>query len=688
MNAESNVAFKGKIFPRSCSVCGVFYQSARHYFVHSRKKVACRPKPYTCSECGRVFNYYWNLIAHEKRKYSCRSASAQEKAEKTVRSPKTNTSFVCSKCGTLFCYQKSYEKHCRKCQSSDAPDSAKSARSPSGDVFQDRPELATVESRPSTEVEEVPEDPPNSEGNAARRRHSFGAEAARPENRFVCKICDYSFVGAYAWSKHMKKHPSFKMPSNCFGCPVCGEVFYSAYILFRHQKRNQHWKRASSADDGDNEDALPPDGSVESENEGPAPSEGKDAKKVAGVKKEPAPSIARKPLDRPKCPTCGKFVARSRGKSTSFDHYFPCKWCSEQFRTAETTSGRRPSYECVRCDRRPTSRSRIQDASPEEVEVKREEKRNDESDAECGDKSKALERRSFRCSVCGSVFRDVTGYVSHSLNHFNSNRLDPNEISRDKPYECEICPEKFTHHQKVQMHFLRHLKTVASPSRHGDKGAESDGRSSLSVADGAGARLQIAKKSIFVKTDVDARLGARTGRSVYHYRGEAGSEIGQTAEEEETSGHDGKCPESSRKDANSRDECACGGCGPRVFPEVNRFLGLSDRGIREADASDGPRTLRNHFSRLLFLLVDDPELMRSLGWGKRRIDDILEEVLRHLGRKPAEGRDGMRRFRSNISLFFEVCIKDAVMEKLKSGCASTEELVVNMLLLCENSLKN
>lgn len=1032
MNPESNIVFKGKIFPRSCTICGVFYQSARHYFVHSRKKVACRPKPYTCSKCGRVFNYYWNLIAHEKRKYSCcskktsvtGSTSKIEKNiainDKNIRSHKTNSSFICQKCGALFCYQKSYEKHCKKCKLSDmTPHSSShfqiSALKLSSEISESYQEstkfnssqinktskkvnllysslkddicniknidqllprkLACKEDSTELDIDVHHNQLKHSSANNHSKtmcsgknvksfdteytnpKDSFNINITDPESQFICKICNYSFISAYTWSKHMKKHPSFKMPNNCFKCPICEEVFYSAYILFRHQKRNQHWKKAHNLvkinEDENNENNkdnnvsevtspsnesthISTDLNSESENK-LLKSENKIfhinaltmklrdrsliRKKIAKAKLQIKNKTARvslidkKPLDRPKCLTCGKFVARSscnHGKSFSFNECFPCKWCSEQFKTVKRVNYHqqkkhkdRLPFECIQCKQKFFNRSCIlnhinqyhkniqacdvlneqiisndvasdreikeekNDTHKMEIETKKEKeivnsinklvkssKEDDcneleqqnliiipsDSDNKC---CKSVENSpttgkqfSFKCSVCSQVFYNVTNYVSHSLNHFNSNQLDPNEISKTKPYECEICLEKFTHHQKVQIHFLWHLKTITSPDSK--KNTKYNKYQSYSFIDSTftKARFQIAKKSIFTKVqpnlsinnnkkeslpslcyrdetyknaDLEQKCKLSNARNCKFYSPESLSnlidqKISHCYSKDITNnklnevykhiekinnaenGKDSTCKIKESEDFNSeikkfsktnlqvknvnennddmpnsvgshiklkicnknenvldnlrinktvdwhlsndksydkqsstlKDidilsslnenlsekynlkcictdyDCASNPCNLYVFPEVNRFLGLSKKNLQtdfenssitDSEVSKNLYTLRNHFSQLLYLLVNDPELMKILGWGKRNIDDILEDILYHLGQKPSNCEEKLQKLRSNITLLLETCIKDAVIEKLKYSCSSTDDLVINILLLCENSLK-
>lgn len=100
--------------------------------------------------------------------------------------------------------------------------------------------------------------------------------------------------------------------------------------------------------------------------------------------------------------------------------------------------------------------------------------------------------------------------------------------------------------------------------------------------------------------------------------------------------------------------------------------------------------LRDNFSQLLYLFVADPELMSQFGWGQRLIDDVLDDVLQNMGQNSI-GRDPtiseLERLRENIRVLLRICIKDQVMDAVDSDNKSIDEIVIDMLGMCQASLE-
>ncbi|XP_067124933.1 LOW QUALITY PROTEIN: zinc finger protein 721-like [Centruroides vittatus] len=100
--------------------------------------------------------------------------------------------------------------------------------------------------------------------------------------------------------------------------------------------------------------------------------------------------------------------------------------------------------------------------------------------------------------------------------------------------------------------------------------------------------------------------------------------------------------------------------------------------------------LRDNFSQLLYLFVADPELMSQFGWGQRLIDDVLDDVLQNMGQNSID-RDSslseLERLRGNIRVLLRICIKDQVMDAVDSNNKSIDEIVIDMLGMCQASLE-
>lgn len=67
------------------------------------------------------------------------------------------------------------------------------------------------------------------------------------------------------------------------------------------------------------------------------------------------------------------------------------------------------------------------------------------------------------CSICNEEFSNISSFVPHRLRHFKTQHLDPFDINMSKPFSCEICHQNLNHHQKVQAHFLAHLRDKRPP---------------------------------------------------------------------------------------------------------------------------------------------------------------------------------------------------------------------------------
>ncbi|GFQ73802.1 c2H2-type domain-containing protein [Trichonephila clavata] len=101
--------------------------------------------------------------------------------------------------------------------------------------------------------------------------------------------------------------------------------------------------------------------------------------------------------------------------------------------------------------------------------------------------------------------------------------------------------------------------------------------------------------------------------------------------------------------------------------------------ISSAEKSDDSiNKLRDNFSQLLCILINDPELMEHLGFGKQPVDDVLTKVLQKMGQTPVlkdahiSEIDCLRR---NIRILLDFCLKDQIMELIGNGKTSTDEIV-------------
>ncbi|CAL1294503.1 unnamed protein product [Larinioides sclopetarius] len=92
--------------------------------------------------------------------------------------------------------------------------------------------------------------------------------------------------------------------------------------------------------------------------------------------------------------------------------------------------------------------------------------------------------------------------------------------------------------------------------------------------------------------------------------------------------------------------------------------------------------LRNNFSQLFCMLINDSELMQQLGFGEQPVDDVLTKVLQQMGQNPVL-KDGQTSdiecLRKNIRTLLDFCLKDQIMELIGSGKTSTDEIVVEAL---------
>ncbi|GIY57569.1 hypothetical protein CDAR_623272 [Caerostris darwini] len=93
-------------------------------------------------------------------------------------------------------------------------------------------------------------------------------------------------------------------------------------------------------------------------------------------------------------------------------------------------------------------------------------------------------------------------------------------------------------------------------------------------------------------------------------------------------------------------------------------------------------TLRENFSQLLCILINDPELMDHLGFGKQPVDDVLTKALTQMGQKPVlkdEQTSDIDCLRKNIHILLDFCLKDQIMELIGSGKTSIDDIVVEAL---------
>ncbi|KAG8198495.1 hypothetical protein JTE90_017361 [Oedothorax gibbosus] len=99
-------------------------------------------------------------------------------------------------------------------------------------------------------------------------------------------------------------------------------------------------------------------------------------------------------------------------------------------------------------------------------------------------------------------------------------------------------------------------------------------------------------------------------------------------------------------------------------------------------SDDSFSVLRDNFSQLFRILINDAELMKSLGFGVLQIDDVLISVLQQMGQSTVEKEDEeseIECFRKNIRIFLDFCLKDQVMELIGSETASVDDIVVEAL---------
>ncbi|KAF8788362.1 zinc finger protein 721-like [Argiope bruennichi] len=92
--------------------------------------------------------------------------------------------------------------------------------------------------------------------------------------------------------------------------------------------------------------------------------------------------------------------------------------------------------------------------------------------------------------------------------------------------------------------------------------------------------------------------------------------------------------------------------------------------------------LRNDFSQLFCILINDSELMQQLGFGEQPVDDVLAKVLQQMGQNPAlkdSQTSDIDCFRKNIQTLLDFCLKDQIMELIGSGKTSTDEIVAEAL---------
>lgn len=92
--------------------------------------------------------------------------------------------------------------------------------------------------------------------------------------------------------------------------------------------------------------------------------------------------------------------------------------------------------------------------------------------------------------------------------------------------------------------------------------------------------------------------------------------------------------------------------------------------------------LRENFSQLFCILINDAELMQNLGFGELPVDDVLINVLQQMGQSTVEKEDEnseIECFRKNIRIFLDFCLKDQVMELIGSGTTSVDGIVVEAL---------
>lgn len=102
----------------------------------------------------------------------------------------------------------------------------------------------------------------------------------------------------------------------------------------------------------------------------------------------------------------------------------------------------------------------------------------------------------------------------------------------------------------------------------------------------------------------------------------------------------------------------------------------------ESTSEDPFSILRENFSQLFCILINDADLMQQLGFGEEPVDDVLINVLQQMGQSPVGNDDensDIERFRKNIRIFLDFCLKDQVMELIESGKTSVDDIVVEAL---------
>ncbi|GFS80191.1 c2H2-type domain-containing protein [Nephila pilipes] len=99
---------------------------------------------------------------------------------------------------------------------------------------------------------------------------------------------------------------------------------------------------------------------------------------------------------------------------------------------------------------------------------------------------------------------------------------------------------------------------------------------------------------------------------------------------------------------------------------------------QKPDVLESINKLRENFSQLLCILINDTELMEHLGYGTQPVDDVLTKVLLQMGQTPVLKDAQISEIdclRKNIRILLDFCLKDQIMELIGSGKTSTDEIV-------------
>lgn len=125
----------------------------------------------------------------------------------------------------------------------------------------------------------------------------------------------------------------------------------------------------------------------------------------------------------------------------------------------------------------------------------------------------------------------------------------------------------------------------------------------------------------------------------------------------------------------------------RLILESDSDDKVSSNGVDVTDVSEAESQLRNDFTKLLGILIGDDNLLLELGWKKRPIDCVLEDVMRRTGMDPVlkstSGKD-LDRLRENVKLMLAASLEDSVQETVGLGQEPIDKVVKEMLALSQD----